>query len=94
MEEEEEEEWSRLDALARRMAASPVAAAGGGGGGVTPRDRWTFGGWNAPLRVEHVCVSGTEVVDWLVNPISRTFTPKPLALNSKPFILNPDALHS
>ena len=88
----------------RYSAAAPPSTYGGGG--VAPSDRWTFGGWNTPLRREHVSVSGAEVVDWLVQSGGGGTRPEAAALAqrlmdagllssltaSKPFADSPDLL--
>ena len=32
---------------------------------LTPTDRWTFGGWRAPLKRERACVDGATIFAWL-----------------------------
>ena len=47
-------DFAALDALVTRMSRE-----------LTPTDRWTFGGWRAPLKRERACVDGATIFAWL-----------------------------
>ena len=49
-----DDDFAALDALVARMSRE-----------LTPTDRWTFGGWRAPLKLERACVDGATIFAWL-----------------------------
>jgi glutaredoxin len=53
------EDFAALDAFVARMSRE-----------LTPTDRWTFGGWRAPLKLERACVDGATIFAWLESSLS------------------------
>ena len=53
------DDFAALDALVARMSRE-----------LTPTDRWTFGGWRAPLKLERACVDGATIFAWLESAMS------------------------